>query len=91
MNEPRLHKPALTAMEMVEVNALSHALLEALPIGICAVDLDGRIVSLNMEGSRLLGWSERSCRGHVLHDLIRCNTPLDNEQTICPIASVLYT
>jgi PAS domain S-box-containing protein len=69
-----------------------HALLEALPIGVCTLDAQGRIVSLNPAGERLLGWSETACVGALLHDLIACWLQLeDDEQSHCPVTQVLQT
>ena len=51
----------------------TQALLQALPLGVCTVDGDGRVVSLNAEGERLLGWSETVCVGTFLHDIIGCH------------------
>jgi two-component system, sensor histidine kinase and response regulator len=69
-----------------------HALLEALPIGVCTLDAQGHIVSLNPAGERLLGWSETACIGALLHDLIDCWLQLeDEEQSLCPITQVLQT
>ena len=91
MNQSQPEKQTWTVIDALQTSGLSEILLEAIPIGICAVDLGGRIVSLNTEGARLLGWSEASCRGHLLHELIRCNTLLENNQTTCPVAQVLWS
>ncbi|HJU04493.1 MAG TPA: ATP-binding protein [Nitrospiraceae bacterium] len=91
MNEPSVHKTLLTASDIPDTTLLSQTLLEALPIGICAVDLCGRVLSLNMEGSRLLGWSEASCRGQALHELIECVTGIAVNDTACPVMQVLCT
>jgi PAS domain S-box-containing protein len=70
----------------------TQSLLEALPIGVCSLDAQGCIVSLNPEGERLLGWSEAACVGKPLHDLIACWLPLDDdEQSLCPVHQVLQT
>lgn len=68
------------------------ALFDALAIGIFVLDGKGRIVSVNHEAARLLGWSEASCDGHFLHDLIHC-TYVDpsSDEILCPIAYVLET
>jgi PAS domain S-box-containing protein len=69
-----------------------HTLLEALPIGVCTFDAAGCIVSLNAEGERLLGWSEATCVGQSLHDLITCwLRSEDEEDLLCPVSQVLQT
>src|SRR5215831_8517629 len=70
----------------------TRALLQALPLGICMVDKAGRIMTLNAEAERLLGWSEASCAGMAFHDLLACwLTMPDTTQVICPITQVLHT
>src|SRR5262245_62565803 len=85
------HSSPYTSDMLTEV-AATRALLQALPLGICTVDLAGRILSLNAEAERLLGWSETTCRGRALHDLLVCwlNIP-DTTQATCPITRVLST
>jgi PAS domain S-box-containing protein len=86
-----LHQQELEAALVAERN-YSHALLQALPLAVCTVDVQGRIVSLNAEGERILGWSETSCRGHDLHELIGCRIEQpEPEQMLCPVRRVLDT
>jgi PAS domain S-box-containing protein len=68
------------------------ALFDALAIGIFVLDAQGRILSVNHEAARLLGWSEASCDGHFLHDLIDCTyIEPSTDENLCPIAYVLET
>jgi two-component system, sensor histidine kinase and response regulator len=68
------------------------ALFDALAIGIFVVDAKGRILSVNHEAARLLGWSEASCDGLFLHDLIDCTyIEPSTDETLCPLAYVLET
>ena len=78
--------------DMLREVAATQALLQALPLGICTVDLAGRILSLNTEAERLLGWSATACGGMALHDLLACwlVTP-DPTQATCPVTQVLST
>jgi PAS domain S-box-containing protein len=70
----------------------TQALLHALPVGVCTVDVQGRIVALNPEGERLLGWSELACTGTPLHQLIACTLEqVDTEPALCPVMEVLNT
>jgi PAS domain S-box-containing protein len=86
-----LHNKELEAALMAE-RAYTHALLQSLPVGVCTVDGKGRIVSLNSEGERLLGWSQATCTGSDLHELIGCRVETgDAEQEICPIWQVIET
>lgn len=79
----------------IEVAAAQHysrALLQAMPLGVCTVDPTGRIVSLNLEAERLLGWGEAACSGRALHDLLTCWLAVpDSPQTTCPVTQVLQT
>ena len=70
----------------------TQALLQALPLGVCTVDADGRVVSLNAEGERLLGWSETVCVGTFLHDIIGCHVEQgEGDDEVCPIRQVLQS
>jgi PAS domain S-box-containing protein len=78
--------------DMLAEVAATQALLQALPLGICTVDPVGRILSLNTEAERLLGWSETACGGMALHDLLACWLVIpDTTQATCPITQVLST
>ena len=57
--------------------ALQQALQEALPVGLCLVDGQGRVLSLNPEGARLIEWAEADCLGQSLHELICCRIEPD--------------
>jgi PAS domain S-box-containing protein len=68
----------------------TQALLQALPIGVCTVDVEGRVVSLNPEGERLLGWSEAACAGAVLHELVACTIGHTHmAQESCPVRQTI--
>ncbi len=85
------HGSSYTPDMLTEV-AATQALLQALPLGICTVDPAGRILSLNTEAQRLLGWSETACGGMALHDLLACWLGIpDTTKATCPITQVLST
>jgi PAS domain S-box-containing protein len=70
----------------------TQALLQALPIGVCTVDIEGRVASLNPEGERLLGWSEVACASAVLHELVACTIEhLDTGLEYCPVRQTIDT
>ena len=51
-----------------------------------------RILSLNREGSRILGRSELSCLGERIHTLIDCRIPeAFSDDWCCPVSEVLNT
>jgi PAS domain S-box-containing protein len=76
--------------DMLTEVAATQALLQALPLGICTVDPAGRILSLNTEAARLLGWSETACGGMALHDLLACWFVIpETTQATCPVTQVL--
>jgi PAS domain S-box-containing protein len=86
-----MHGAALETTHNATQN-FRQALLQALPVGVCILDAMGRIVALNPEGERLLGWSETACVGLSLHDLIAC--VLEHTETLpapCPITQTLQT
>jgi two-component system, sensor histidine kinase and response regulator len=67
-------------------------LFDALAIGIFVLDGKGRVRSVNHEAARLLGWSEASCEGRFLHELISCTfIQPSTDESRCPIAYVLET
>ena len=67
-------------------------LFDALAIGIFVLDAQGRIVSANHEAARVLGWSEASCHGRLLHDLIDCTyVQPSTDEPLCPVGFVLRT
>ena len=68
------------------------ALFDALAIGIFVLDGKGRILSVNHEAARVLGWSEASCDGRLLHDLIDCTyVHPSTEENLCPVLRYLQT
>src|SRR4029453_15902354 len=78
--------------DMLTEVAATQALLQALPLGICTVDPAGRILSLNTEAQRLLGWKETPGRGIGLHGLLACWLVIpDTTQATCPVTQVLST
>ena len=70
----------------------TRALLQALPVGVCTVDAEGCVVSLNSEGERLLGWSEAVCAGRLLHNIVGCQLEhIEAGHEDCPVRQVLHT
>ena len=77
-------------LECRRQQALNQVLLEALPLGVCVVNGDGLISSLNPAGARLLGWSESSVRGKSCHDIIECFVEQKGQKgAVCPITTVM--
>ena len=72
--------------------AFVHTLLDSIHIGICQVNLQGHILSLNLEGARILHRTEKSCLGQHFHDHAGCEyvDPITQEK-YCPISQVLNT
>ena len=77
------------SVKIIPTGSFTRALLDVLPIGVCIVDSQGRIVAMNPEASRLLGWTEEAGRDHQLHDLIECR--LNEGQELCPVTYVVQT
>ncbi len=84
MDLPGLNQALRSAQSFV------HTLLDSIHIGICQVDTEGKILSLNLEGARILHRTERSCLGHAFHDYANCIylDPVTHEED-CPIRQVL--
>jgi PAS domain S-box-containing protein len=53
------------------------AILEATGDAVLGVDLEGRIMTMNAAGVRLLGWSEEEARGEPVHTLLHGRAPDD--------------
>jgi len=92
-------KPQGTDRPLPQTAAFNDALLEAVPVGLCLVDAEGRVLSLNPEGARLLDATEADCLGRSLHELVGCHLEADAPSSgeaaatpaPCPIDRVLET
>ncbi len=96
-----LHQPfqELHQMDLPSLNqalrsaqAFVHTLLDSIHIGICQVNVQGHILSLNLEGARILHRTEQFCLGQSFHDHSDCIyvDPM-TQQEDCPITQVLKT
>ncbi len=83
--------PSLT-QALRSSQAFVHTLLDSIHIGICQVNPQGHILSLNLEGARILQRTEQSCLGQSFHEHTGClhSDPLTEEKD-CPISRVLKT
>ncbi len=81
--------PSLT-QALRSSQAFVHTLLDSIHIGICQVNRQGHILSLNLEGARILHRTEQSCLGHNFHEQTDClhSAPITQEKE-CPIDQVL--
>jgi len=86
MDSPSLNQALRSAQGFV------HTLMDSIHIGICQVNTQGQILSLNLEGARILHRTEQSCLGHTFHDYSGCFSldPITLEER-CPIHQVLKT
>lgn len=66
---------------------LWNALLGAVQEGVCLLDHQGCVLSLNREARRLLGWSEQDVVGRRWHDITDCMVSTEHQS--CPIDMVL--
>ena len=89
-----LHQMDITSLHQAlrSSQAFVHTLLDSIHIGICQVDTQGHILSLNLEGTRILHRTEQSCIGHSFHEHAGCLSvdPI-TQQEDCPIQQVLKT
>lgn len=51
------------------------AVLEATAEGVLGLDLEGRVISLNQAGARLLGFTEEDARGRPFHAVLHAGAP----------------
>lgn len=97
---PQSHTPLPTSFHRMDVPTLEkalhsaqtfvHTLLDSIHIGICQVNHQGKVLSLNLEGARILQRTEKSFVGQSIHEHTGClyADPHTHEQT-CPIDQVL--
>ena len=86
MDLPSLNQALRSAQAFV------HTLLDSIHIGICQVNTQGHILSLNLEGARILHRTEKSCLSQTFHEHSGCLyvDPITQEED-CPITQVLKT
>lgn len=67
------------------------AILEATGDGVLGFDLDGRLLTLNAPGARLLGYTEEEARGRSVHDLLHGAAPAEesHDERACPLMEAL--
>ncbi len=71
-------------------DAVRQLLLDALPAGALLIDGAGKIIALNSQAERLLGWAAVDLLGHLAHGLLGCYLEdLAAEPHNCPIARTL--
>ncbi|MCA9423078.1 MAG: PAS domain S-box protein, partial [Nitrospira sp.] len=86
MDVPGLEKALRSSQAFV------HTLMDSIHIGICHVNTQGQILSLNLEGARILHRTETSCLGQSFHAHAECLhvDPLTQEEQ-CPITRAITT
>ena len=96
---PHHPKQPLNEMDRQSLNqslrsaqSFAHTLMDSIHIGICHVNTQGRILSLNLEGARILRRTEQSCLGQGFHEHANCLyvDPITQEED-CPIRQALKT
>jgi PAS domain S-box-containing protein len=86
MDVPSLGKALRSAQAFV------HTLLDSIHIGICQVNTQGQILSLNLEGARILHRTEKSCLGQSFHEQVGClHVDLITQEESCPIERTIKT
>ena len=69
---------------------LAQLLLDALPSCALVVDPEGRIVALNLQAERVLGWGAAVLEGQFAHEILDCHDEESAHSSDgCPIARVL--
>jgi len=96
---PQYPHQALNQMDLPSLNlalrsaqAFVHTLMDSIHIGVCQVKTQGHMLSLNLEGARILQRIEQSCLGQGFHEYAGCLSvdPITQEEA-CPIGQVLKT
>jgi PAS domain S-box-containing protein len=96
---PQYSKQPLNEMDRQSLNqslqsaqSFAHTLMDSIHIGICHVNTQGHILSLNLEGARILRRTEQSCLGQEFHEHANCLyvDPITQKEN-CPIRQALKT
>ncbi|MDH3503309.1 MAG: PAS domain S-box protein [Nitrospirota bacterium] len=86
MDVPGLEKALRSSQAFV------HTLMDSIHIGICHVNTQGQILSLNLEGARILHRTETSCLGQSFHAHAEClHVDLLTQEEHCPITRAITT
>ncbi len=74
------------------VRTFVNTLLDFIHVGVCHVNAQGHIQSLNLEGARILQRTEQSSLGQSFHQFLGClhKDPISSQED-CPITQVLQT
>ncbi len=86
MDVPSLGKALRSAQAFV------HTLLDSIHIGICQVNTQGQILSLSLEGARILHRTEKTCLGQSFHEHAGClHVDVITQEESCPITRTIKT
>lgn len=55
--------------DMHDLESLNESIIQSMESGLLALDLEGKIISLNQGGEKILGWQEADIAGKYLSDL----------------------
>ncbi len=95
--QPSLHElQSLDASNLKKnlrsVRTFVNTLLDFIHVGVCHVNAQGHIQSLNLEGARILQRTEQTCTGQSFHEFVGClhKDPI-TQQEECPITQVTRT
>ena len=66
-------------MRMARGRDFLHRVIHAMGEGVIVMDLQGRLIALNKEGERLLGWQEAELMHKNIHDAIHATRPDGSE------------
>ncbi len=70
--------------------AITQALLEALPSSAIVIDPQGRVAALNLQAESLLGWAAPALQEQPAHEMLQCRVEKSGDSAgSCPIAGVL--
>lgn len=62
------------------------AILDATAEAVLGLDLNGRVISLNQAGCRLLGFTDEDARGRMVHEVLHAGAPGPDETAVLPEA-----
>jgi PAS domain S-box-containing protein len=85
VSHPSNHSQLPAAQDVLVAHTWS-SIIDSLGAGLCMVDTQGIVVSLNAEGEHVLGWQAHELRGQAFAHLIRDNTVSEQPASMDPTA-----
>jgi PAS domain S-box-containing protein len=65
----------LDVTDRVRADRFRSAVMSQVGEGVCTLDRNGRLTSLNSAASKMLGWTESELRGRYMHEVVNLHQP----------------